>query len=187
MSVETKRLQDKFDRSIEPTHRAEHRARQLGAKEEAPKEKAPPREQGPGGEGAPRGAKVEGAEASSLHAMLAQLSQQVTQLAAQGASREGQGSEQREGPTAPQGTTLEGKLEGKLETLSELVRGLAAREAARHAAPEGEHGASHRPAAAEAEGVATLRANLEVISQQVRQVALNPHPHPNPVTLTVSS
>ena len=67
------------------------------------------------------------------------------------------------------------------------MRGLAAREAARHAAPEGEHGAARRPAAAEAEGVAALHANLERVSQQVRQVALNSHPNPNPVTLTISS
>ena len=66
------------------------------------------------------------------------------------------------------------KLEGKLDELGALVRGLVAREPARHAAPEGEHGSSRRPAAAEAEGVAALRANLEVISQQVRQAALNP-------------
>ena len=75
---------------------------------------------------------------------------------------------------------LEGKLDGKLNELSALVRGLAAREPARHAAPEGEHDSSRRPAAAEAEGVAALRANLEVISQQVRQAALNPNSNPDP-------
>ena len=69
---------------------------------------------------------------------------------------------------------LEGKLEGKLDELSALVRELAAGKAARHAAPEGAHGSARRPAAAEAEGVAALHANLEVISQQVRQAALNP-------------
>ena len=156
-------------------------------KVEPPKAEAPPREEGSG----------EGAEATSLRAMLEELTQQVAQLAAQGASREGQGGEQSEGPTVPSPpkkivsfSGLEGKLEGKLDSLSALVERLAAREPARHAAPEGEqdgggeYGAPHRPAAAEAEGLAALKANLERISQQVRQAALNtnsnPDPDPNP-------
>jgi len=150
-------------------------------KVEPPKAEAPPREEGSG----------EGAEATSLRAMLEELTQQVAQLAAQGASREGQGGEQSEGPTVPSPpkkivsfSGLEGKLEGKLDSLSALVERLAAREPARHAAPEGEHGAPRRPAAAEAEGLAALKANLERISQQVRQAALNtnsnPDPDPNP-------
>jgi hypothetical protein len=82
-------------------------------------------------------------EMSEFHAKLDRLSQQVEGLAA-GAPREEQ---------AP--PPMDMKLEAKLDQLSELVKG------------------SSRPGASEAEGVSSFHTNLERISQQVHQVALN--------------
>ena len=123
------------------------------AKEEAPPRSEAPKEQ----HSSSRPGAGEAEDMSAFHAKLDRLSQHVERLA------EGP---PREPPPPP--PLMDAKLDAKLDKLSELVQGLAPREEA----PNGQHGSS-RPGAGEAEGLSSVHTNLERISQQVHQVALN--------------